>query len=73
MNGGNIPPQRLAERNVLQGEIIEVVLQGEVINTYDNDKPFPSALFFKKVNHRPLHVVAAIDKVKLRAFIILLC
>jgi hypothetical protein len=54
--------QRMAERDVLQTEIIEVVLQGELITTYDKDRPFPSALFFKIVNRRPLHVAVAIDK-----------
>lgn len=54
--------QRMAERGVLQAEVIEVVLQGDLINTYDNDKPHPSALFFRMVNQRPLHVVVAINK-----------
>ena len=49
--------QRMAERNVLQSDVIEVVLQGEQLGTYDNDKPFPSALFFKNCESRPLHVV----------------
>jgi Domain of unknown function (DUF4258) len=62
--------QRIAERSVLQAEIVEVLLQGEQINTYDNDKPFPSALFFKIVNKRPIHVVVAIDKVNVFASII---
>jgi Domain of unknown function (DUF4258) len=60
----------MAERDVLQAEIIEVVLQGELVTTYDNDKPFPSALFFKMVNQRPLHVVVAFDKESLFASII---
>lgn len=62
--------QRMAERNVLQSEIIEVLLEGEQINTYDNDKPFPSALFFKIVNQRPIHVVVAINKLKAFASIV---
>ena len=62
--------QRMAERNVLQGEIIEVVLQGELLNSYNFDKPFPSALFFKIVNQRPLHVVVASNKEESLASII---
>jgi hypothetical protein len=62
--------QRMAERGVLQSEIIEVILQGEQISSYDNDKPFPSALFFKMVNQRPLHAVVAINKTEMRASII---
>ena len=62
--------QRMAERNVLQAEIIEVILQGELIGKYDDDKPFPSALFFKMIKQRPLHVVVAVNKVELFASII---
>jgi hypothetical protein len=39
--------QRMAERNGLQSEVIAVILSGKMISTYDSDKPFPSALFFK--------------------------
>jgi Domain of unknown function (DUF4258) len=62
--------QRMAERDVLQADVIEVILQGELIKRYDADKPFPSALFFKTVNQRPLHVVVAINKAEAFAFIV---
>jgi Domain of unknown function (DUF4258) len=62
--------QRMAERNILQSDIIEVVLQGEVIKNYDDDKPFPSGLLFRIVNRRPLHVVVALDNSDVMAFIV---
>lgn len=52
--------QRMAERNVMQDEVIEI-LEGEVIAKYDDDKPFPSALYLKFIDFRHLHVVVSID------------
>ena len=46
--------QRMLERGVSKSDVKKVLLEGELINSYDYDQPFPSALFFKKVNNRPL-------------------
>lgn len=53
--------QRLAERNISQKEALTVLLLGEVIRYYPDDRPFPSALVFSFVGSRPLHVVASYD------------
>jgi len=40
------------------------------IEDYPADKPFPSALFFKPVGGRPLHVVLAFDSNGEKAYVI---
>lgn len=53
----------MMERNISRREVKEVLLHGEIIEDYQDDKPLPSflALGFNR-NRKPLHVVAAIDK-----------
>ncbi len=62
--------QKLVERGILQQSVREVLLQGERIRDYTDDKPFPSALFLGYVSSKPLHVVAACDEANRQAFII---
>ncbi|MBI4546431.1 MAG: DUF4258 domain-containing protein [Ignavibacteriae bacterium] len=72
-NGGNPPQgglQRLAERGVKQKVVIDVLLSGEVIEEYPEDKPFPSALFLGFPGGDPLHVVAAFDETQNLVYII---
>lgn len=52
---------RLAERNIRQPDILEVLDCGEQIEEYPDDRPFPSVLLFHAIRGRPLHVVAAYD------------
>jgi len=50
--------KRMFERDIPQNEVVDTVLNGEIIEEYPNDYPYPSYLalkFFKK----PLHVVFA--------------
>ena len=42
--------------------VFEVLLNGEIIEDYPLDKPYPSALIFGKPEKTPLHVVAAFDE-----------
>jgi hypothetical protein len=62
--------QKLAERGIPQESVREVLLRGERIRDYEDDKPFPSALFLGYVSGRPLHVVAACDETNRQVFII---
>ncbi|MBI2802708.1 MAG: DUF4258 domain-containing protein [Gammaproteobacteria bacterium] len=51
---------RFLERGISRGEILAAVMRGEVVETYPEDRPFPSCLlFFHEV--LPVHVVAAVD------------
>ncbi|MCF7890535.1 DUF4258 domain-containing protein [Candidatus Bipolaricaulota bacterium] len=61
---------RLAERGINQEEAIEVIKEGEVVENYPDDTPYPSCLTFKKVDGRPIHVVVALDSKENFAYII---
>ena len=62
--------QRMAEREISQEAVRQVLLSGELIQTYDDDKPFPSGLLLGYRNSCPLHVVTALDANGARAFVI---
>jgi hypothetical protein len=62
--------QRLAERGLSQQAVLDVLLTGERIRDYADDRPFPSALFLGYVSAKPLHVVAACDEGSQTVFII---
>ena len=62
--------QKLAERGLAQSAILEVLLTGERIRDYSDDRPFPSALFLGFVGGKPIHVVAACDHTNRRVFVI---
>jgi hypothetical protein len=62
--------QKLAERGIQQDAIREVLLVGERIRDYREDRPFPSALFLGYIGSRPLHVVAGLDEINKQAFVI---
>jgi len=62
--------QKLAERGILQQSVRDVLLQGERIQEYADDKPFPSALFLGYISGKPLHVVTAYDEINRQAFVI---
>lgn len=62
--------QKLAERGLAQSGVLEVLLSGEKIRDYADDKPFPSALFLGYLDGKPLHVVAACDEARELVFII---
>ena len=51
--------QRMAERNISQTSVLDVLLTGERVRDCPEDKPFASALFLGYAGTRPLHVVAA--------------
>lgn len=58
--------KRCKERNIDSDSIINVIMHGEIIKQYEDDKPFPSCLLFgMSVNGRYLHVVVASDNINL--------
>ncbi len=61
---------RLAERNISQNVVLEVILKGEVIEDYPEDRPFSSCLIFKVVKGKPFHVVVSLDEQNQKAYII---
>ena len=61
---------RLAERNVSQDTIIEVIMKGEIIEDYPHNTPFPSCLILGRVEGKPYHVVVSFDETLEKGYII---
>ncbi|MBI5180412.1 MAG: DUF4258 domain-containing protein [Nitrospirae bacterium] len=61
---------RLDERNILQERVLEVILNGEIIEDYPDNKPFPSCLILGFVSGKPYHAVIALDAEDPMAYII---
>ena len=53
---------RLAERDIPQRVIIEVIMKGEIIEDYSQDIPFHSCLVLGWIKDKPYHVVASLDE-----------
>lgn len=62
--------EKMMERGISRKTVKDVLLNGEVIESYPDDKPFPSALFLGWVNNQPLHVVGSLDSMTGWCFII---
>ena len=62
--------QRMFQRRVSEEEVRRVVTVGETIETYPEDKPFPSRLVLGWSGSRPVHVVVADNVAAQEAIII---
>lgn len=51
----------MLERNILLADVRCVLREGDVIERYPDDRPFPSRLMLGWIAGRGLHVVAADD------------
>jgi len=51
--------KRMFQRRITEKEVRSVLENGEVIEAYPEDSPYPSRLLFGWVGTKPLHVVAA--------------
>jgi hypothetical protein len=49
----------MLEKGITTQEIERTVLQGETIQEYNDDRPFPSRLVLSFIERRPIHVVVA--------------
>ena len=54
--------ERMFQRDIGEYQVEEVVENGEIIEEYHDDKPYPSFLVFGINENLPLHVVYAIDE-----------
>jgi len=52
---------RMFERRISVADVRAVVAEGDVIQAYPDDKPYPSKLLLGWTRSRPLHVVVAED------------
>lgn len=58
--------KRCKERSIDSDSIINVIMHGEILKQYEDDKPFPSCLLLgMSINGRYLHVVVASDNINL--------
>lgn len=62
--------ERMVKRVIMRDEVIDILLNGECIEEYPEDFPFPSALFSGKLGNRYLHVVASCDVSAKKVYII---
>ena len=53
--------KRLAEREIRIEDILHLINNGEIIEDYPDDKPFPSCLVLGKVDDKAIHVVVSTD------------
>lgn len=51
--------RRMVERRISKADIKKVLNEGEIIESYPDDMPYPSKLMLGWSSERPLHVVAA--------------
>jgi len=62
--------EKMLQRNISREEVMEALVQGELIQVYDYDQPFPSVLLLGFSGDRPIHVVAAFDEKEETAYVI---
>ena len=48
---------------IKEHEVFETIISGKVIETYPDDKPYPSVLIYGQTRqNRPIHIVCAYDQ-----------
>ena len=51
--------QRMAERGIREEDVALAIAEGKEIESYPDDKPYPSRLLLGWIERRPIHVVTA--------------
>ncbi len=51
--------ERMGQRGIQRDNVIDTIINGEVIQEYFTDRPFPSSLILGWVKTMPLHVVVS--------------
>lgn len=62
--------RRMAERDIEAREVRHVIENGQRIEKYPDDEPYPSELLLGWSDGRPIHVVAALDRTESIYYII---
>jgi len=60
----------MIEKGISRASVKYVISQGEMIESYPDDKPFPSGLFHGIWQHKALHVIIAYDIAAQKIFVI---
>jgi len=58
------------ERQISKTYIQDIIIGGEIIKEYPEDKPFPSYLVLGYVKERPLHIVIAMNSLTETCYVI---
>ena len=54
---------RLFQRNISQEDVVSAILNGEIIEKYENDYPYPSCLVYGiTINNKILHIVCGLKE-----------
>ncbi len=57
---------RLLQRNITQEDIEKALLDGEIIEEYENDYPYPSCLVYGiNLNNEVIHIVCGLNEIEL--------
>jgi len=62
--------ERMMKRGISREIVKQVLLDGEIIEDYPDEKPFPTALFLGWFQREPFHVVTALDSLSGYCFVI---
>jgi hypothetical protein len=62
--------ERMMKRGISREIVKHVLLEGEMIEDYPDDKPFPTALFLGWLQGEPFHVISALDSFSGYCFVI---
>ena len=62
--------ERMLEKGISRASVKYVISKGEMIESYPDDKPFPSGLFHGTWEDKVLHVVIAHDAAAQKIFVI---
>lgn len=61
---------RLFERGLGKDDAVSVIHEGEVIQSYPDDRPYPSYLVLGRVKAGPVHVLIARDGSSRRCYVV---
>ena len=61
--------ERMLERDISRKEVKITLRDGEIIENYETDVPFESALFFY-IDSKPIHVVTSLDEASKTIYVI---
>jgi len=62
--------ERMMKRGISREIVKQILLEGEMIEDYPDNKPFPTALFLGWFEGKPFHVVIALDSLSGYCFVI---
>ena len=56
---------KMRSREMKVDDVVDVLVHGEVIEEYADDKPYPSCLIYGEVHGRAIHVVCALSETEI--------